>query len=244
MPLDLEVEASVGSPLRVVATANGVTCRIESPQPLPEATKHTLTAETLVEQFGRLGKTPYQLRHLEAKFDGRAMIPLSELGKLRHEMVRQLDAAASGPPQRMMFDGSALSAIRTLASKEGETRRRGDGEKDFTAAISPSPPLPLSPASCLHVLCRSMEQLEAALDCGITSVIADFRQSHRYGNAVRAAHLGGASILLPRREFTSRTSLAFSNNWPSKSRTGFSCEIWPGWRSAAARACRLWPISR
>ena len=41
-----------------------------------------------------------------------------------------------------------------------------------------------------------MEQLEAALDCGVTSVIADFRQSQRYGNAVRAAHLGGASILL------------------------------------------------
>jgi putative protease len=34
------------------------------------------------------------------------------------------------------------------------------------------------------------------LDCGVTSVIADFRQSQRYGNAVRAAHLGGASILL------------------------------------------------
>jgi putative protease len=41
-----------------------------------------------------------------------------------------------------------------------------------------------------------MEQLEAALDCGASSVIADFRQPHRYGNAVRAAHLGGASILL------------------------------------------------
>ena len=36
-----------------------------------------------------------------------------------------------------------------------------------------------------------MDQLEAALDCGASSVIADFRESHRYGNAVRAAHLGG-----------------------------------------------------
>ena len=41
-----------------------------------------------------------------------------------------------------------------------------------------------------------MDQLEAALDCGVTSVIADFRESQRYGNAVRTAHLGGASILL------------------------------------------------
>jgi U32 family peptidase len=41
-----------------------------------------------------------------------------------------------------------------------------------------------------------MEQLEAALDCGTSSVIAEFRESRRYGNAIRAAHLGGASILL------------------------------------------------
>ena len=41
-----------------------------------------------------------------------------------------------------------------------------------------------------------MEQIDAALECGATSVIADFRESRRYGNAIRAAHLGGASILL------------------------------------------------
>jgi U32 family peptidase len=41
-----------------------------------------------------------------------------------------------------------------------------------------------------------MDQLDAALDCGATRLIADFRQPQRYGNAVRAAHLGGASIAL------------------------------------------------
>ena len=205
VPLDLQVEASVGSPLRVVAVAtNGATCRVESPQPLPEAMKHPLTTETLTEQFGRLGKTPYQLRRLEAKLDGQAMIPLSELGKLRHEMVRQLDAAAAQPPRRAMFNGSALAALRTTAQEDGETgrggdgetRRQGDKEKDVTTSVSQSPCLALSPSSSLHVLCRSMEQLEAALDCGVTSVIADFRKLQQYGNAVRAAHLGGASILL------------------------------------------------
>ncbi len=155
VPLDLQVEASVGSPLRVVATAtNGAKCRVESPQPLPEAMKHPLTAETLIEQFGRLGKTPYQLRHLEAKLDGRAMIPLSELGKLRHEMVRQLDAAVSEPPQRVVLEGSALVVLRTPTGEEGETRRRGDQETgrpgdeergNFASlAVSLSPPLPLS----------------------------------------------------------------------------------------------------
>jgi len=213
VPLDVSVEGSVGSPLRVVATAaTGAICRFESPQPLPAATKHPLTAETLGEQFGRLGKTPYQLRHLEAKLDGLAMIPLSELGKLRHEMVRQLDAAAAQPHDRTMFEGSALDALRTEIEEEGErgrqgdrgtgrqgdkeTRRQGEILRDFNLPIPLSPCLPVSPSFMLHVLCRSMDQIEAALDCGTSSVIADFSESRRYGNAVRAAHLGGASILL------------------------------------------------
>ena len=41
--------------------------------------KHPLTVETLTEQFGRLGGTPFELRRLEAKLDGRPMCPLSVL---------------------------------------------------------------------------------------------------------------------------------------------------------------------
>ena len=122
VPLDLRVEASVGSPLRMIAVAaTGAGAAIESPQPLPEATKHPLTAETLAEQFGRLGKTPYQLRGLEAKLDGKAMIPLSELGKLRHEMVRRLDAAGAKPPLRATLEGSAVTAIRQLRLAADDT---------------------------------------------------------------------------------------------------------------------------
>jgi U32 family peptidase len=180
VPLDLTVEASVGNPIRVMATsATGITCCMESPQPLPEARKHPLTVETLRKQFGRLGKTPYELRGLEATLDGRAMIPLSELGKLRHEMVRQLEAAAATPPQRSLLDGSALAAVR-------QARLAADG----TSAVR-------SGEACeLHVLCRSMEQIEGALECGVTSLIADFRRPTDYGRAVAAARRGGASILL------------------------------------------------
>ncbi len=117
IPVDLTVEAAVGSRLRVVATAaTGVECRLESAELLAEAAKHPLTAETLREQFGRLGKTPYELRRLDAKIDGRPIIPLSVLGKLRHEMVRLLDAAAMRPPQRTILRG--FSARRTPSRAE------------------------------------------------------------------------------------------------------------------------------
>ena len=115
VPLDLAIEAAVGSPLRVSATAaTGAACRVESSEPLQAATKHPLTGETLREQFGRLGKTPYELRQLDAKIDGQPMVPLSVLGKLRHEMVRQLDAAAAQPPPRAMAEGSARCAVRSV----------------------------------------------------------------------------------------------------------------------------------
>ena len=60
-----------------------------------------------------------------------------------------------------------------------------------------------------------MEQIEAALDCGASSVIADFRESRRYGNAVRAAHLAGASILLatPRIHKPGESARSFER-WP------------------------------
>ena len=41
-----------------------------------------------------------------------------------------------------------------------------------------------------------MEQLAAALDCGVSSVMADFRNPRSYADAVRAARRVGTSILL------------------------------------------------
>ena len=99
VPVDIVVEAAVGRPLVVLATAaTGAASRVSSPDALPEAVKHPLTVETLTEQFGRLGNTPFELRRLEAKLDGRPMCPLSVLATVRHAMVEQLQAAASQPP--------------------------------------------------------------------------------------------------------------------------------------------------
>ena len=168
VPLDLEVEASVGSPMRVTAVAaNGAGCRVESPQSLPEATKHPLTPETLAEQFGRLGKTFYQLRHVAAKLDGRAMIPLSELGKLRHKMLRQLDAAVAARPQRAMAAASPLTTIRP-APLSGPTAAwsRGDGS---WAGV---PPVPLNESKRTPVC---------------TSSVARWTNSRRRSNAARRA---------------------------------------------------------
>ena len=64
VPLDLVVRAAVGEKLHIEALAgSGAHCEVDSQEPLAEAIKHPLTVELLREQFGRLGKTPYELRH-------------------------------------------------------------------------------------------------------------------------------------------------------------------------------------
>ncbi|MCE5268576.1 MAG: U32 family peptidase [Planctomycetaceae bacterium] len=180
VPVDLTVEGVVGGPLRVKAmTATGASCDVESSEPLAEAVKHPMTVELLTEQFGRLGNTAFQLRRLNATLDGRAMAPLSVLGKLRHEMVSRLEAAAGTPPSRNVLEGSAVAAIRAGASVPEAAAAQN-------VAASPQ----------LHALCRSVAHVEAALGCGVRSVIADLQEIERCADAVRTVHAAGGMILL------------------------------------------------
>lgn len=176
VPIDLEVEAAVDRPLKIVArTAAGATAQVESEEPLQPARKHPLSAELLREQLGRLGETAYELRDLQAQIEGGPMAPLSVLGKLRHAMVEQLDAAMQAPPPRSLPSESPLPALRVDTA-----------DRPATSEIGPQ----------LHVLCRSLEQLTAVLACGVDSVLVDFQDIRQYRQAVAAARAAGAMIAL------------------------------------------------
>ncbi len=138
--------------------------------------KHPLTTEVLREQFGRLGGTNYRLRTCDAHITGEPMVPLSVLGKLRHELVKQLDESAGRPPARRIAQDSVLPEMRA----------------EITAQQSAPPQT--EPA--LHVLSRSLAQLQAVLDCGVGSVLTDLQDIRQYGEAVTLAHAAGARILI------------------------------------------------
>ncbi len=174
--LDLVVEAAVGEPLRIDAkAASGAHCLLQSPEALPEAHKHPLTAETLREQLGRLGGSVYELRHLEARIDGQPMIPLSVLGRLRRALLEELDASIGQPPKRRVAETVAMSASGVHEASQPDT-----------AAIEPQ----------LIVLCRSLAQLRIAANCQITGVIADFSDLRDCSAAVATARASGKMILL------------------------------------------------
>ena len=173
VPLDLKVDAAVGSKLRVAVQAStGATCRVESAQGLEEAQRHPLTAEVLREQFGRLGGSVYELRGLETRIEGRPMVPLSVLGQLRHELIRLLDAAAVALPKPRLLPRPELAAGRAGSQP-----------------VSTETPT-------WHVLCRELKQVEEVLALGVKNVIGDFAELHRCAPAVQMAREKGAKIFL------------------------------------------------
>jgi putative protease len=176
VPLDLAVDATVGQPIVVAGRAeNGTSCQVASEQPLEEARRHPVTADILRAQLGRLGGTIFELRELDARIVGQPMVPLSVLGRLRRELIAQLNETLPGPAPRRIADRSVLAELQaTLPSRDGQ----------------PSVP------PTLRVLCRSLAQLESVLDAGTTSVYVDFQDIREYGRAVPLAHDRGVEIWL------------------------------------------------
>ena len=208
-PVDMHVTAAPGQAVRVVArVAAGAACEVVSTEPAREATKHPLDAETLREQLGRLGGTPFELRELTAEIQGRPMLPFSVLGKLRHDLVAALDVATvagrEAPSvstriggQRPPLQPACLHSLRAApaggttsgSARSGGTVAHRADERE--AAAGPAPDHP-----ALHVLVRSLDQLRAVLDIGERSLAADFADIRQYREAVAAGRAAGATILL------------------------------------------------
>jgi putative protease len=182
-PLDLLVIAAAGRALRVTArTELGVSVTVESEQPLAVATRHALSESTLREQFGRLGGTNYELRGLQTKIDGQPMAPFSVLGKLRHALVEQLDAAVVTLRQRRVADRPLLPELRQAI----QSASRAENSSAAKVPVMPT----------LRVLARSLPQLRALLRTSVRQVYVDFQDPREYHEAVAVAREHGAEIFL------------------------------------------------
>ncbi len=186
VPLDIFVEARAGASLVLRAqTETGATVELSSNAPLQVAQKHPLTEQSLREQFGRLGGTVYRLREVVADILGNPMVPLSVLGKLRRELIAQLDSWKM--PKRTIAETSVLQALR----------------------LTPVLPLPVtgervrSPQATrrgevrgLTVLVRNLSQLDACVQTGVEDVYVDLQDIREFRSATKSAHHAGIRIWL------------------------------------------------
>lgn len=167
VPVDALVEETDGL-LRV--TLSDGTRRVSGDAgPVQPALKRPLTAEYLREHLGRLGDTPFELRGLDARL-GNVMVPVSRINDLRRRLAEELAALRRANPGWRV----APETLERFQPAPGRTE---------------SPPR-------LAALCRTLEQVDAALGEGVRLLEGDFADPRLGRDAVARAHRQGASMFL------------------------------------------------
>ena len=158
LPLHLVVSGKPGEPLEVRSGE----CGVRSEALLETASKHPLGAEKLAEQLGRLGDSSFELATLDNQLEGDCHIAVSVLNQLRRALVKQLETATAIKPKRPQI----TTTHRDLFPSMGDV------------------PRPTFEVPTLSVLCRTLGQVTAALDCGVETIYCDFEDPRRYKQAV------------------------------------------------------------
>ncbi|MGZ3451121.1 MAG: DUF3656 domain-containing U32 family peptidase [Polyangiales bacterium] len=169
IPLHLVVRGAVGQKLVVEAVSNP-TARAESDAVLSAASGRPLDEAVLREKLGALGGTPFHLASITLDLQGDLHLPLSALKPLRRTIVASLEARLADP-RREVFTGDALARIEIPA----------------VAALSEEP--------ILVPLCRSDEQLDAAIEAGVPEVELDWMELVGLGKAFARAKAAGLRVV-------------------------------------------------
>ena len=168
--VDLHVSGEAGEPMRLAAgfAEPGASEFIVSSRiPLQPARTAPLTLEKLREHLGRFGDSPFALGALHNELRGEVILPIAEMNRLRRELVFLLEARTPRPETAVRIE--EILAEATPAPTE--TREEAAAE--------------------LSVLCRNPEQIDAALECGVRTVLIDFEDVRRYKDAVAAIRSSG-----------------------------------------------------
>ncbi len=155
-PVEVAVISHEGQPLSLtwtLANQPEITVTLQSDAPLARANNRGVTTEYLAAHLGRLGGTAYQLTQLRADIQGEPFIPNSLLNRLRQQAVERLIAQQTCLPDLVTND-----PITTLESALAEIQP--------THAVD----LPVQ----LHLLVRTPEQLDAALELKPASITLDY----------------------------------------------------------------------
>ncbi len=173
-PVNLHATASLDSPLRLTWTLkNGQSVTVESPVPLGAAQNRGLSIESLREQLGRLGNSPYELAEVEADLAGSLFAPASLLNQLRRDAVALLQ------------ERQAVLTARSIQAAP---------VPDRVASV------PMAGNPQLHLLVRNPEQLAAAIDLRPDSITLDYLDLYGLRPSVEQVKAAGllARVASPR----------------------------------------------
>lgn len=198
--LDLVVTGKVGQPL-VVSVKGQEGVKVASAMPLEVAMKRPLTLEGLKDQLGRLGGTGFELGEVEAHLEGEVIVPVSELNRMRRALVDQVGSLAKARTEESANTSNprslAASPTATLAAMLSNVGSFAKTSSEESANSANPRSLATSPTSSptLVVLCRSFDQIDAALESGVTEIYLDFEDIRQYGEAVKRVKEDGRARL-------------------------------------------------
>ncbi|MCA9135231.1 MAG: U32 family peptidase [Planctomycetales bacterium] len=161
--VDFTVIAVVGKPLELTASlvgSSGISETACSDHPLEMANKHPATESMLAEKLMRLGATALRMRRIDATIDGGPMVPASVINDLRRRVIERLCERIEQPVNRSINVSAGLELLAPIQS-------------------------PGQPASTpkLSLLCRTLDQVTAAVEVAADLIYVDFHDVRQYGRA-------------------------------------------------------------
>jgi len=153
--LDLTVSGEAGKPM--VLTHGEIS--VASEERLEVAQSRPFTQGFLEKQLGRLGGTEWKLGEVKNELVGEVMMPVSAVNRLRRALLEQLAAVAEPRPRPVVATGTLMDLLPERQDDESSQRE-------------------------VSALCRSMEQIEAALEVGVANIYVDFEDVRRGKDAV------------------------------------------------------------
>ncbi|MFO1437474.1 MAG: U32 family peptidase [Verrucomicrobiaceae bacterium] len=156
--LDLHVTGKAGEPLRVQCGSQVVT----STMALQTAMKRPLTRESFCDQFSRLGGTEFELGEVRFDIEGEVILPVSELNRMRRDLI----ANVSVEPSNAVAPKQPVTTLESMLTTAKGIRQSPSGTPH------------------LFALCRTPDQIDAALEAGIARLYLDFEDIRRYADLV------------------------------------------------------------
>jgi putative protease len=212
-PVNVYVTAVEGAPLMTtwtLAAHPDMQVTLWSKETLGAATQRAVDAAYLREQLGRLGGTPYVLGELTAEVSGRPFAPSSLLNQLRRQAVTQFQAQQEA---RTVVVHEPLAALHAMMKqgRGGETRElritnynapggRGEDKErkrqdaNLQSPISRSSNLSIPQPLNLHLLVRTLEQLDAALAVRPASITLDYLELYGLRSSVERVQTAGIDV--------------------------------------------------
>ena len=183
-PVDMEVSGRDGEPLRLRVISGEHIAEADSEVRLSPARTSVLTESILREQLDHLGDTGYVLRNFNAKLEGDVFIPIRFINQLRRDAIGRLAATVA----RQSAENGALGASGSgRLGEEEEPVASSRPHRSLESALASLPvetPHLENKSPELITLCRSFEQIEAAIEEAIETIYVDFEDVRLYQKAV------------------------------------------------------------